>query len=1349
MFIVPRTCKEKVDKQNEQNDVSHPIEYFRERSAYVLLGEPGAGKSSLFKAEADNTPDGLCISARDFIDLDREEWRDKTLFIDGLDETRAGNVNDRTPLGAIRGKLDKLGCKRFRISCRAADWLGSLDTRDIKTVSPDKNITVLYLDPLSDDDINLILQNDPHVSDANDFIEKAKEFKIFGLLNNPQTLNMLIVAVKGGLEWVTLSKTQVYDLALKQLATEFNDDHALVQKQPATIPQIIEAAGFLCAIQIIANVTRFTETQLGEDRMCLRDIAIPDGLQACAALKTRLFNKANTDEFSYINRSVAEYLAAKFIANKIKEGLLFNRVLALTTGFDGGIVAALRGLMAWLSVLSTQACERLIEIDPLGMIVYGDAWLFPKSVKAQLYSTLIRESKTNGFHTQNRYTSAFASITTKDMATELNKILNSPGRSEGEQFLVNYLLNGLSSSESIAEIKASLLTIIRDNSYWEGIRSNALYVFLGQYPEDLDNLLTLADEIRQGKIEDSESGFMEILLDKLFPSKIPASNIFNYLLQPKINRLFSYKDFWRTKLLKRLEEKELAIILDQLSELEQDFLEHIPDVIMDTVGQILIDGLQVHGLNISPERLYNWLSIDIDQYDACKLPVEQRQQICNWLDSNPDRYLAIIGAGIKQIKNFENISWEINKVFVRLHDATPPSNIAQWWLNQALSETNFNLSCACFEQAFVTLYRPDNNDLSLEYFVNWLADHPEYNETYQTLIFCPILESRLKRADSTKSWLNKRDEEQNKKLSYLHEHLAQIAEGSAAPQIFNELGRAFNHGTQTIGKSRDDRLSEYLNNDEILIEAAKSGLRKILYRTDLPTPNEVFTSAAKNGEWHFIRLPFLVCMDTLYQENPVILETLSDDLLSVALAFCFTEGTYYEAWLKSLCHSKPELVAMLFTDYVTVLLAAKNQFIHGLHNLAYDPDFQKITQITVIPLLKQYPVRGYKNHADHLHHLLDAAITNLDKEELLTLIEKKLSSTSMDLTQQIYWLATGLIIAPDVFEAKIRATVLGKNERINHLFNFLYPSFASKMYDRYDFPLSTKRMLIELFAPCCDPVWLRHFKVTRITEERDYVRYLINSLADNPSEESAKILADLLKDCTLSNWHKLLKNAQQTQLLNRREALFKHANATQVINTLSNSKPANVADLAVLTVDCLKQLAADIQGSSNDSYKHFWNEDGYSRLLKPKPESTCRNYLLERLKDKLIKYDVQIELESHQHNSKRVDIKVALTSECKTFQLPIEIKRDYNDELWKSIHEQLIPFYTIAPETGGRGVYLVIWFNHKKLPTHPQGLQLPKSAEQLSVMLKETMTPQEQKLIDVFVLDVSKVSADSCLKKDV
>jgi len=233
-------------------------------------------------------------------------------------------------------------------------------------------------------------------------------------------------------------------------------------------------------------------------------------------------------------------------------------------------------------------------------------------------------------------------------------------------------------------------------------------------------------------------------------------------------------------------------------------------------------------------------------------------------------------------------------------------------------------------------------------------------------------------------------------------------------------------------------------------------------------------------------------------------------------------------------------------------------------------------------------------------------------------------------------------------------------------------------------------------------------------------------------------LADLLRQPKLSAWHAQIQNARQTQQLSRREALFKHPNAAQVINTLGDLKPANVADLAALTVDCLEQLAEEMHGSSSDSYKQFWNVDSHGKPTTYRIENICRNYLFERLKAFLAKFNIQVDLEAHQAKYKRVDLKISFTSDGKTFHLPIEIKCDYNDNLWKTIHEQLIPFYTIAPETEGRGLFLVIWFNDEKLKAHPQGLPPPKSAEQLTAMLKDTMSPQEQKLIDIFVLDVSK-----------
>ena len=136
MSSVPRTCTPLPDDRGSEHAAvgalapaagSRPLAACRDLPAYVLLGDPGAGKTTALQGEyaALGSRRALLISARDFLTFEpRAEWRDKTLFIDGLDEVRAGSSDARTPFDAIRARLDALGRPPFRLSCRAADWLG-------------------------------------------------------------------------------------------------------------------------------------------------------------------------------------------------------------------------------------------------------------------------------------------------------------------------------------------------------------------------------------------------------------------------------------------------------------------------------------------------------------------------------------------------------------------------------------------------------------------------------------------------------------------------------------------------------------------------------------------------------------------------------------------------------------------------------------------------------------------------------------------------------------------------------------------------------------------------------------------------------------------------------------------------------------------------------------------------------------------------------------------------------------------------------------------------------------------------------------------------------------------------
>ena len=90
--------------------------------------------------------------------------------------------------------------------------------------------------------------------------------------------------------------------------------------------------------------------------------------------------------------------------------------------------------------------------------------------------------------------------------------------------------------------------------------------------------------------------------------------------------------------------------------------------------------------------------------------------------------------------------------------------------------------------------------------------------------------------------------------------------------------------------------------------------------------------------------------------------------------------------------------------------------------------------------------------------------------------------------------------------------------------------------------------------------------------------------------------------------------------------------------------------------------------------------------------------------------------------------------------LPIEVKGDWNKELWTASYEQLTKKYASDPQCHGKGIYLVLWLGanrgtaaRKQHPNHST-----HTAVELQAQLQQ-MTDQKIKGMDirVFVLDVS------------
>jgi hypothetical protein len=131
-MMVPRSVRVVPKSDDAPASVAEPLESFRSCAAWVLLGDPGAGKSEALKSEAAATG-GQYLRIAEFIH-DTPNTSGKTLFLDGLDESRAASSGESSIL-LIKRQLSKLSNPAFRIACRAADWYGSTDRSDLEAAS--------------------------------------------------------------------------------------------------------------------------------------------------------------------------------------------------------------------------------------------------------------------------------------------------------------------------------------------------------------------------------------------------------------------------------------------------------------------------------------------------------------------------------------------------------------------------------------------------------------------------------------------------------------------------------------------------------------------------------------------------------------------------------------------------------------------------------------------------------------------------------------------------------------------------------------------------------------------------------------------------------------------------------------------------------------------------------------------------------------------------------------------------------------------------------------------------------------------------------------------------------------
>ena len=1328
------------DSPAESECPSRSLEHYRESDAYVLLGAPGAGKTESFKQEAE-CGGGRYRTARDFITLDdRPEWHDATLFIDGLDEMRAGATDGRTPLDAIRAKLDRLGRPRFRLSCREADWFGANDREHLKSVSRGEEVKVLRLDPLSEDSIRELLRRHPDIEDMDGFIALARERGIDGLLANPQSLLMLVQAVSGG-SWPK-TRTQTFELACRRLVHEHNVEHQVAQRSRApSDSELLDAAGRLCVLQLLTGSAGYDLLGDGSGSECLGLQQVSGGDQATfrQVLGTRLFGAPGESCVAPTHRQIAEFLAGRYLSQRIGEGLPVGRVLVLMTGEDGGIVSEFRGLSAWIAAHGKTSRGEIVDRDPFGVVLYGDVRGFSCEEKWRILKYMNRETKKDPwFSSVTWIDSRLGDLATIDMRDVFLEILTASATDGAQQRLVFVVLQALTYGQETVIPFDPLMRIVRDDSRWPRVRCQALDVLLITYQKQqsmgIETLRALLMDVHAGSVSDPSDDLLGTLLRALYPSVLPTSEILQYLKTPCRSSLL--EEFWTIHLPEKSTTTQLAELLDAITKRFDQLRPALSS--LDGISSILLSRYLQTAKGVVPsEKLFDWLML-VSDLEASTLS----GYVESWLASHPDVQKEMIAIGVMRYNQSPDFFHRMSNMKHLFFGVEHPSDFGHWCLNQAIAASNSKIREYFIGQVVDYVYtRSHDEELSYEIIKKHLIDNHDLLHLFIekfNLHECNYKQSQIESSKIQKRMEARKLQHRQQWRDMVTPYRSALRENRCPPDVLHRLAEVYYKKSFGIeGDTPRERFHAIFDNDDDLVEAALDGLCGAANHSDVPDSEEIIR-LNREKQYHLMNLPFLAGLEEI--GGPP-----DERRLRQALAMYYTRSINIymnqpPTWYESVLDNHVDIAVDVLIQSIQTEIRGGSEHIYGIRKLRDNDDVAKLASI---PLLQAFPVRCLARQLSVCGALLGIALRFCEATELFALVDRKIAKRSMDPGQRVYWLTAGLFISEssdsaELYREQLREYIYQNERRIQKLMEFMEAAIVdhvgnwiSRKYSEY-LDVLTLEMMIRFMGSLYRPY---KFDPHEFDSRSYLIHNLINRLAIIPSSDAAEIFESLLDDDDLNHWKIYLMDAAYRQNTVRRESCFHHPVVDQVLETLDGNRPANVADLAALTFDFLTELARTIRDGNTNDWRQYWNLDqnSHRKRLKPMHEDHCRDRLLSDLQARTGPLGIDATPEGRYADEKRSDIRVSYGG----FNVPVEIKKSDHRNLWSAIRNQLTEKYTRG--AGGYGIYLVFWFGKENCQP-PESGPRPSSAAELEKRLLATLSPEEARMIGICVIDVSGTS---------
>lgn len=1324
--IMSRRMRVRDDGTGKGREQHGTFAEFEAEDAIILLGDPGMGKTTLFEEAAKTY---TYTKVRNFL-IAPQVTDGKALFLDALDEYRTLTRGQDASADLARA-LCALNKPKFRLSCRAADWFGSADQEVFRVASASGRVVVLELCPLSREEILHAVQE--IVPDPVVFLHETESAGLGKLLGNPQTLELFARAWGTGRK--PRNKFEAYEIGIAELLKETNEKH--VQRGMAS-PDLLDLRKAACAatsLLLLSNSVGIagSDSADGDGYVKFSTVSHPDRSSLEAVLKRRLFTSPAVDRYEPVHRTIAEFLAAEDLSERIAEGLPIDRVMALICGIDGKPLSSLRGLFAWLMCKLGHLAEDYAERDPYGVAMYGDASVLPPKAQCAIWQAL-RRLRDPWFLANEEDSGSFHNLANQNTVRIIEEILQDP---EARVHLKIAVLESISNSTENTGLNAVIRDVVLEKSDNTWLRSAALKAFTQAVMNDLGEMEALDKDLCQAT-DDPAAPELRVDLLSLMPKPGNlALRLLSFMEQAAARDSSDHVFGHFYPLLDLPSDADLDAILDGAPRVLR------PESETRYEFRSLYDRWFERRLSapapITAIQLSNWLRYM--QYDRRDDHPKALAALKARFAHEPSLFAEIFELLATGEPNGESSYWSLvaHDLWQMLPASVWPITPAEFFLARAEKENDperavdlFRMYLSWFplEGASTTLMetgfalverRPDLaaalGDWRICKLEKWQTDQPKRREK----------ERRRKLAERAEN------------IAYLTPRLTLIREGGEE-RVLAWAALFFSGLYYDVKDIPDPRHRLVTKTNDEIADALVQGFIRYGENPGIPKKKDIIESWLANSvpPTHFL---LGVSIFLRNKEGMTIPEAALPHCIAAVVTASSHSGEVPDyddslfAWFLQQVRQQPAITESVLSEIWLAAAMNKNKgSLPRFYQLCKDPDSQQFLAALSVMVLKA----GINEDDDTVGRLVSVLLRN-DQAAALTIGKTELARQELADAVRAIWTTVLFVLDPNRYSAPWRDFMAGAD------ISLFWKAMLIFGGDRYQHggPISLtaaqRTEIIIVFGK-------RYVNVGRPQggwsgtqnswDASDFIINQIKMLAADGSADVGSQFERLENDSGLTSYRDQIRHHRSQYEKQQRETHFTFASPERVAEAIKNCAPATPSDLLIYTVDHLETLSFELTRTQRERFRAYWNETGRN-LDKPKREEICSGLLAEDLQNRVRAHELIVTVEHHMIADKECDIVVLQGTDR---LLPIEVKHHYNGTLWTAWRSQLDRLYTRDAKAGGLGVYLVLWSGKAKggmMPKLPDGLKRPASAIELKYALESLIPSEDRQRLRIVVVDIS------------